>query len=187
MQGVRAMTTRMLTAGVLGLLALGGTLVPVETSARVGAMSAPRAMVARVAPRAPIMRPVAHRPVALPTAAPVRPLARAPHVPPVPSLRDARRHADHIPPRRYRTYGFGLPITVYGDTAYYGTAYDPAETLAPYDPYIQPAYPTPTIVGYPPLPPDAGVLPGEPRQCRSQVQTVPKYGGGELSITIVRC
>ena len=178
------MTTRILAASLLGLLATVGTLAPVETSARTGALLAARPMGTRVAPRIPIVRPVVRRPAALPTSAPARPLVRAPHVP---LVKDPKLHAFHAPPRRHRIFGFGLPITVLGGSAFYCTTYDPADDVAPYDvPYVQPAYPNPTIVGNPAAP-DASPLAGEPRQCRTQVQTVPKGNGGRQTITIVRC
>jgi len=175
------MTTNIVTASLFGLLAAAATLVPVETSARASAIAMARPMGPRIAPT---VRPLAHKPP--PIGAPMRPLVHVPHAPHVPLIKDPRPHAFQVPPRRHRQFGFGLPITVLDGSAFYGTTYDPADDVAPYQTYVQPPYPNPAIVAYPPVP-DASPLVAEPRQCRAQVQTVPKHGGGRQTITIVRC
>src|SRR5262245_3041695 len=164
------MTTIIVTASLFGLLAAAATLVPVETSARASAIAMARPMGPRIAPT---VRPLVHKPVAPPIGAPMRPLVHAPHIPQVPHaphvplIKDPRPHAFHAPPRRHRQFGFGLPITVLDGSAFYGTTYDPADDVVPYQTYVQPPYPNPAIIEYPPVP-DASRLVAEPRQCRAQ-------------------
>jgi hypothetical protein len=177
------MTKTMVAAGVFGLLAGAVLLAPTKTFARAGGGFAARSMGAHIAPRLPVVRPPVRPSAALPNGIP-RPLARTPQATPV---KEAAVHAFRTPLQRQHVFGFGLPITVLGGSAFYGTTYDPADDVVPYEvPYFRPAYPDPATVGYPGAT-DTSALPGEPRQCRAQVVTVPNTRGGQQSITIVRC
>jgi hypothetical protein len=79
-------------------------------------------------------------------------------------------------------YGYGYPITTYGDTGYYGTPYDPAEAIPVYAP------PSITELADPPAPPPrlSSTREDNADACRSERVTVPA-SGGEREITVVRC
>jgi len=163
----------MYAASSIAILGIGLLLAPADAFARGGGgggMAAGRA----VGFRAPVMRPI--MPVARPAAI-SSPALRGPVPMSVPAARSGA--ATHIPGFRAarlhhrRLFGWGLPPTIWTDG--YGGYYNPAMYPYQYDqlPDIPSAATRVVVVRR------AG--------CSSESVKVDSEGGGERSITIVRC
>jgi hypothetical protein len=188
------MTNRRFSLACLALLGASLVLLPGETSARSAGMAGGRSF-APPAFRPPVARPVVKPPAPVPAkaAVPARPAIPATltkgtsgHAivltPPAfnrgtgpngqlhasrPLLRDLHRHQR------------GWPVTLWGGPGIY--YYDPT---APTDASAQPRMVYPT--GDPATGPGGYPVP-QHRGCHTQHQIVPKVGGGESTINIVRC
>src|SRR6185295_3786903 len=121
--GVRAMTIRMLATSALAFVAAGSALVPVETAARAGGMIGMRPMAVRAPMRMPVVRPpIVRHPVHV--SPPVVPRGLPPGAAPQGgAFHTARRPvAPFNPPtRRHAGFRSGLPVTVFGGGAFYGS------------------------------------------------------------------
>lgn len=176
------MNNKLVSAG-LALLTGAAMFTPSETSARGGLFVGARATPMRAAAvRAPVMRRSIGAPVAARPVPPARPFVHASQI----AAGSERRLAPSIP-RHQHIVGFGLPLTVVGGSAFYGTAYDPGDDVPDYLPYAPP-YANPAIITNP-APPPLAVPPVVERQhqCRTQVQTFPTERGAPYTINIVRC
>jgi hypothetical protein len=192
------MTNRTFSVACLALLGASLILLPGETSARSAGMAGGRSF-APPAFRPPVARPVVKPPAAQPARVAPATAARtaipatltkgagghAIVLTPPPFNRglspDRYLHASHPLLRDLRRHQRGWPVTLWGGPGIY--YYDPsAQTDASAAPRI--VYPA----GDPPsgLGPNGYPVP-EPRGCHTQHQIVPKVGGGESTINIVRC
>ncbi len=174
------MLSRVVAAAFAAAFALGAAVAPVESAARGGAVAIGHGGFHHSGLRH------FHRHVGMPRIRHIRPaFAHGRHVFPFGSSGGAalRVHLPRAFHHRHFVGAAGLPITVWGGTAFYGSYYDPSDDEVLY---------TQSVLDDPPA--DAAPVAESRapvgfarRGCRSQDVTVPSASGGERIVTVTRC
>ncbi len=192
------MSSRTLVFGFVAALSAGTLLVPIEASARSGAMGMGRVGGFHGGFR-PLMRPLGHirpapRPIVQIPPAP-RPFVRPPGL--LPRHHFVGPRHDLIRPRvgrhHHRPFDTTFPVagvTVYSASPGYSSDYSGWPTYSPDDAAARRSYVVPSEYSSgiqaavtPASDPTAALR----HTCRSDVETVPSERGGKSEITVTRC